>query len=385
MNSKPSRFLYYFIAFLLLMMLFSGTFFLMMHTGERMSSALLVCYQLENDINYMLYTEEKGTPGESLPLEKLEDFSIESNYQQNWNLLKEYIVQLETGHLNAEESREMLQKARRQVNILQRLMELQLKTDWDGLKLLFLFFLFLILTLVLIFFFTMKRDIQNRTLIQMKETYKQQMIHQLEEERNLAAYHLHDDLAQSLVFIQSYLESTNEDYLRSKKDQAIYLSGEVLNSIRNLSRSLRAPKLYESGFNDTLKGLCEDINSLTTMKISYTFVGTANLNLEEDQFLHIYRITQELLNNGIKHSRGKNMNMRFLYSHPQLIMQYSDDGVGLKPPESRKVERRKRQRNLGMTGMEYRCRILNASSSFTTGPQGGVLVRIEIPLKDVRT
>lgn len=384
MRSKSSRFLYYFLAFLLMMLLFSSTFFVMMRTGEKMSSCIFLSYKLQNEIDHKLYRDNSYVIAETWPIEQMDHFSADKSYQQCWSLMKWYLSESQTGLLNSEESNNLLMKAGQEVKNLQSIMMLQLKTDWDGLKLLFIFFLFLILVLVLTFFFTMKRDIHNNTIIQVNETYKQRMIHQLEEERNLVAYHLHDDLAQSLVFIQSYLESTNEDYLKSKKDQACYLSGEVLDSIRNLSRSLRAPKLYESGFNDTLKGLCEDINSLTTMRISYNFVGTSHLNPEEDQFLHIYRITQELLNNGIKHSRGKNMNIRFLYSHPLLIMQYSDDGIGLKPPESRKKERKKRQRNLGITGMEYRCRILNAKSSFSTGTQGGALVRIEIPLKEVK-
>lgn len=346
----------------------------MLQTGEHISKNIIQTYEFQNQITRKLYENRELDILQQEAVGQLNGFSQEKTYIHAWALVKWYVREAQSGNHDEESSRIMLKKAENRMQDVQRALFLELGTDWQGLKVLFLFFIALIVILMVIFFVSVREDIQKKTQTRMNETHKQKMIHQLEEERNLVAYHLHDDLAQSLVFIQTYLESENEDYLRSKKDQACHLSGEVLNSIRNLSRSLRAPRLYESGFNDILKGLCEDINSLTSMHIHYNFIGTSHLVPDEDQFLHIYRITQELLNNGIKHSKGEKMDIRFLHSHPMLIIQYSDDGIGLDNPSPKKNSR------LGMTGMQYRCRILNAKSSFSTGPQGGALVRIEIPL-----
>jgi len=248
-----------------------------------------------------------------------------------------------------------------------------------GISTLFHFFALLNMGAIILIFLSLRSRFQKTTVKSLTEVYEKKMIYQLEQERNLLAYFLHDEIAQSLVFIKTYLESPNQEYIEKKKNKALYLTTEVLESIRDLSHSLRAPTLKEGNFNDILRVLCQDMNSYTSMELHYNFLGTSKLSLEEDQFLHIYRITQELLNNGIKHAEGSRMDIRFLRSYPLLIIQYNDDGIGFKDMDMKTPSHRG---SLGMTGIEYRCKLLGATMHYRTGVNGGALVRIEIPLED---
>lgn len=367
-------FISYISALIVVILSFTMVFFLMINTSERMMD-LKILTSAYQGVVVQKYTNEEALD-ELLFSEEFEEYRAAVNrdaYSINWHDLEEVLKRISSQPENLAEEFPQLYS---QMENLKKEMAKEIRTEWRAIKFLFFFFILLILLLLIAIIISLRDRLKKDVQDNLEEYYRKYLIMQLEKERNLVSYHLHDDIAQSMVFLKTYLESDNPDYLRSKRERAVELTGEILQNIRNLSQSLRAPTMNEGGFDNVLKGLCEDMNGTCSLDIHYSFISTNSLNPGSESFLHIYRITQELVNNGCHHSKGNRIDLKFLYSHPYLILNYSDDGIGFDPTLLEK------KGSMGLKGIDYRCRLLGGDILFSNGPEGGAAVRIRIPISE---
>ncbi|MDA3851013.1 MAG: histidine kinase [Spirochaetaceae bacterium] len=355
---------------------------------------LLMFFMLQSVEKLGMWSRMTGIDGMALlskesPLElneldlikKWEDMIKElpqSYSRQEWNNLSEMFHELHSENPDLQRINELRKYALEDFVDLQNFLEKEIPMQWRSIKFLLLLFFLITALMLSVTLLHIYDTLKSETHEELDETYQNKMIEQLEEERNTLAYHLHDEMAQALVFLKTYLESENPYYLKSKKNKAIEMTSELLGSVRNLSQSLRAPNRKEGSSQDILQGLCEDMKDLCPLDLDYQFIGMNRIYIQEKQLLHIYRITQELINNGCKHSQGKKMELRFLLSHPNLIISYSDDGIGLKKLTSMIGTSRD---SIGIPGIEYRTKLLKGNCFFySTAQEGGAKIRIEIPL-----
>ena len=93
--------------------------------------------------------------------------------------------------------------------------------------------------------------------------------------------------------------------------------------------------------------------------------------------IHLYRITQEGLNNIRKHAETSSATVRLVASHPHLILQIEDRGKGFD------IERRAsaaiREKRMGLQGMTERTALLNGTISVKSQPGKGTKIRVMIP------
>src|SRR5690606_11907591 len=139
-----------------------------------------------------------------------------------------------------------------------------------------------------------------------QKTISQAIIDTQEKERSEISKELHDNVNQVLTTTKLYLDlaSTNNELtpelVAKSSTNIIY----VINEIRQLSRSLISPSLGDLGLIDSIKDLIENINA--TNKLDVTFIGSDFKEevLEDNQKLMLFRITQEGLNNILRHSKA---------------------------------------------------------------------------------
>ena len=87
--------------------------------------------------------------------------------------------------------------------------------------------------------------------------------------------------------------------------------------------------------------------------------------------LHLFRIVQELFNNSIKHSGAKQVNLTLELIGKELTLRYIDDGKGFD------LERARTAKGLGMSGIQNRAVLLNATLEVVTAPNKGIDVTIK--------
>jgi signal transduction histidine kinase len=233
------------------------------------------------------------------------------------------------------------------------------------------------LVLSVLLFFTLnqrnKRKNQEEILKQ-KEHGLKALIEAQETERSRIARELHDGVVQEIgsIILRSRNLFSKLNVSKEKESEDLLMSLENSNKdLRNISHQMMPRALKELGVVAALKDLLE--GSLVYSNIKYTLEHfNIEKKLPEKIEITIYRITQELINNIIKHSKATGVSVQLYNTNNIIILIVEDNGVGLHSEESNK--------GVGLLNISSRLDMVNGNVNFEPSPKSGTLVTIKIPL-----
>ena len=221
--------------------------------------------------------------------------------------------------------------------------------------------------------------ILDRAVIREQQLGLNAVIEAQEMEQRRVARDLHDGIAQELVALDLGLKLV--------KHQTSLVAPEVSSSIENLSEQLTStctevrnlahlmlpPTLETQGLIPSLEKLV--YNSLGPKGIQVKFEhNDIPVDLNDKVKLGVYRITQELLNNIIKHADARAVWVRVVFEDRVLNLEIEDDGKGFDFEQARK------QGSMGIMNILSRVSFLGGDFfSFRRIPRGFVST-ISIPL-----
>lgn len=223
--------------------------------------------------------------------------------------------------------------------------------------------LLLALTVIFIFTYSKKRILGEevkRNELELK--HKTQMLHAIlmaqEEERRNIARDLHDDIGSTLNIIHLNANKMAEGVNTDNKptiDTIVSLTSKTIQSTRQISHRLLPPILEKFGLSAALEELCEDVGNAGSIETNCQLQITET-NFTDDQKLHIFRITQELINNSIKHGNATQISLEIVESGKGMYYSYQDNGKGF--------DIAKASSGLGLKNIENRAEMLNGSIKF---------------------
>jgi len=185
------------------------------------------------------------------------------------------------------------------------------------------------------------------------------LINVAEEERRHLARELHDDIGQRLSLLALNLdilsnEPNLEGSVRAELERALAELKELATDVHNLSHRLHSTKLQHLGLPAALREVCRQMAGQHHIDIDLQADSSA-LPLAEDVSLCLYRVAQEALNNAIKHSHSKRVEVHFDNDHRRVLLQIKDFGVGFDP--AAQVD------GLGLATMQERLRMVGGTLS----------------------
>ncbi|NOU48887.1 MAG: tetratricopeptide repeat protein [Bacteroidales bacterium] len=237
------------------------------------------------------------------------------------------------------------------------------------------------LSLIIIFFLLfisqrIKRKIQSEkdaAVIKEKEMGLNAVITAQEEERKRIAKDLHDGIVQQLggVIIgwRLLLENSKED----KKSEKVLLNTleDSSDELREISHRMMPKALAELGVIAAIDDLLQ--SNLEHLGIIYEFEHFGiDERIQENIEICIYRVTQELVNNIIKHSKADLVNIQLYKTGNMLVMTVEDNGIGF--PLDHKKD------GIGLINITTRLDAVNGSVHFGPGIEKGTLISLKIPL-----
>jgi two-component system, LuxR family, sensor kinase FixL len=89
---------------------------------------------------------------------------------------------------------------------------------------------------------------------------------------------------------------------------------------------------------------------------------------------HLYRIAQEAVNNALKHSKADEICISLKQNDDLIVLEVSDNGVGIDAVDSRVAITRK-SRGMGLRTMQYRAGMIGGTLHVERRETGGTLVR----------
>lgn len=198
-------------------------------------------------------------------------------------------------------------------------------------------------------------------------TLTARLIHVAEEERKRLARELHDDIGQRLSLLAVSLdivknETRAGDPIREKLEESLRELQELAEDVHNLSHRLHSSKLQHLGLPAALKEVCRQIGGQHHVEID---LQTANPcpSLSDDVSLCFYRVAQEALNNAVKHSRSKRIEVHLGSARERVWLQVKDFGVGFNPAV--------KADGLGLATMQERLRMVGGKLSIKSVTGGG--------------
>ena len=227
-------------------------------------------------------------------------------------------------------------------------------------------------------------DISERKLAEeVLATVSQRLIEAQEEERARLGRELHDDINQRLVTLSWRLgmlaqhAPDSEPALRHTIDDLNADVTNLVNDIQALSYGLHPPQLEYLGIAAAAASLCREVSDQQDVKVSFR-VESVPHSIPQRISLCLYRVLQESLQNAIKHSGARHIEVSLCAGVDQLELTVHDSGVGFDPDEAVKGH------GLGLTSMKERLKAVHGQLRVDSKPQCGTTIRACVPLSSVR-
>jgi PAS domain S-box-containing protein len=226
------------------------------------------------------------------------------------------------------------------------------------------------------------RDITDRkatdNALRRKRENLRQLLELYDRDRQLAAYEIHDGLAQHLAAAQMQFESflrlepVDAEAARRTFETGLGLVRTGLREARRLISDLRPPVLDEAGIVMAIEHLLHDQGRPSEVAVEFLAsprFGRLAPPLENA----LFRIAQEGLTNVLRHSGSPRCRIRLERCDGFVRLEIEDWGKGFDPQHAKR-------NSFGLEGIRERVRLLGGVAEVISEPGNGTRVRIELPV-----
>jgi signal transduction histidine kinase len=195
-----------------------------------------------------------------------------------------------------------------------------------------------------------------------------------ETERKQIAETLHDSVSALLSSANLHLQATKPQFngdipIEIDKTQKIIV--EASQKIRDLSHTLVSSVLLKFGLTYALKDMAEKYSN-SQIQIHTDIEGLRRYH--QDFEIKVYNITQEFINNILKHSDASNATI-FLREHNNtLCVKISDDGIGF---DKTSIIRKD---GLGINQIDARIHVMKGEFHIDSVEGSGTEIHVELPI-----
>jgi signal transduction histidine kinase len=209
-------------------------------------------------------------------------------------------------------------------------------------------------------------------------TINRRLIDAQDDERARIARELHDDINQRLTLVNVRLAAfaqgepaastgdlqkinqVREDVQRLSKD------------LQDLSHRLHPARLEYLGLRAAAAALCREISSQHGVRVSFEAERVPE-RVSRRIVISLCRVLQEALQNAIKHSGARTIDVSLVGEVDRIQMTVHDGGTGFNP-------RATLGGGLGLISMKERLTAVHGQLAIESAPQHGTTIRASVPL-----
>jgi PAS domain S-box-containing protein len=200
------------------------------------------------------------------------------------------------------------------------------------------------------------------------------LIEAQEQERARIARELHDDINQRLALLSMEVEQlqANPAEIEPRGLELRKRIGEISADVQALATDLHPSKLEYLGAVAGMRSWTKEFAQ--RQKLEVDFMADLHHSLPPKIGVSLFRVLQEALQNIVKHSGGKRVEVQLQEDSEAVQMTVRDSGRGFD------VEAASHGSGLGLTSMRERVRLVSGTISIESRPNAGTAVRVRIPL-----
>jgi PAS domain S-box-containing protein len=204
-----------------------------------------------------------------------------------------------------------------------------------------------------------------------------ELLHAEDRERKRLADILHDDLQQQLAAAKFHLsllvnQINGDASLREAIDQVAVMIKDAIAKSRTLSHELGPAVLYHGDFGEALEWLADQIQAKHGLAVHLEVHGPVDGSSDSIK-VFLFRTTQEILFNVVKHAEVTDAAVRLRWRNGQLWLTVCDHGRGFDP------------KTLGQTGgsglfsIRERVELLGGRMKIRSAPGQGSTFLVAVP------
>ncbi|WP_372906359.1 PAS domain S-box protein [Rhodohalobacter sp.] len=210
-----------------------------------------------------------------------------------------------------------------------------------------------------------------------RRNLERRIIESGQEERRKIGSDLHDGLGQMLTGTRMLTENLAKK-LKIEGSKAAEDVEEIAMMIREadefartLARGMVQVDIEKKGLSVAIQELCEQTKKLTGVSCEFHDFEDAEV-YDHNLALHLYRITQEAINNAIRHGKPDNVKVRLSNNERHTALYIVDDGTGFS-------EEKIPNEGSGIEIMKYRARVMGGIFEIIRTTDEKTQIRCVIP------
>jgi signal transduction histidine kinase len=237
------------------------------------------------------------------------------------------------------------------------------------------------------------RNIRNKKIIaDQKLEIKEQQLLELEKERQLVAAKsvlqgeeaerarlasdLHDGLGGLLSGVKLKLSFMKENAIITSENlahfnHALDLLDASITEMRRVAHNLMPETLMHYGLQTAINDFIKQVAPEGLPLIKFNTFGD-DLRFDKELEITVYRVTQELITNSVKHSNAKLIDIQLFTEKERICVQVNDNGIGFDPA---KLDPSKK--GSGLNTMRNRITAFNGQFEILSQPGKGTETTLE--------
>ena len=201
-----------------------------------------------------------------------------------------------------------------------------------------------------------------------------------QHERLRIAMDLHDGLGAYLSSIIMYIKLMQKEAIdgnceKEKLGHLSMLSNQALQCAKEVINNLNPSLMKKYGLVRALEKLCEKINCSGSTKFELD-TTKFHIKLSNSIEMIVFRISNELINNTLKHSGANKAKIVIWNSKKMVYINYNDDGIGFNPSFDYSASGGK----MGMQNLASRVESIGGKYKIESSPNQGVNISIQFPV-----
>lgn len=211
-----------------------------------------------------------------------------------------------------------------------------------------------------------------------------QLLQAQEGERKRLSSELHDVVGQNLLFLKfkiSLMEkglTAEQTELTEVCEETFRYIDQIIENVRRLCWDLAPSDLEDLGLTAAITSLLEDFARHYEIAIDFKFDKIDTLMTQEMQIL-VYRLFQEAVTNIGKHAVASQVHIQGTKDSSAIHFLIEDNGLGFDSDAELVLD--KKNRGMGLSTMQERARILDASFTIKSIKNQGTSIRFSVPLQ----
>ncbi len=197
-----------------------------------------------------------------------------------------------------------------------------------------------------------------------------------EDERRSISRELHDEVGQSLTGVLVEMANLTTCIRGRDLDAVATKAGEIkgllegsIRVVRNMALLLRPSMLDDLGLVPALEWQAREVSRRTGLWVKVAAEGVPE-DLPEEHKTCVYRIVQEALHNIVRHAGAHQVTVTVDQRAGGLVLEIEDDGKGFDA---------RREKGMGLLGIQERVSHLGGSFLVESHPGKGARLRVTLP------